>query len=102
MSNCDVCIGTYDYDGPEFWQRSTPKARKPHRCCECHREIRREKPTSGTRAVGMETSAPTGRAPNVQRSGRCSPVAAGGSIAASGMTCMRYSRTSPDGRRVLG
>lgn len=41
MSNCDVCIGTYDYDGPEFWKRSAPKARKPHRCCECNREIQR-------------------------------------------------------------
>lgn len=37
MSGCaDVCIRG-DYDGYNaFYSASTPKARKPHHCCECH------------------------------------------------------------------
>lgn len=28
-----------DYDGPSFYVRETPKARKPHRCFECGYQI---------------------------------------------------------------
>ena len=28
-----------DFDGPEFFSKSTPKARKEHHCCECGRAI---------------------------------------------------------------
>lgn len=37
--SCNVCIGISDYDSPEVYNASTPKARKPHRCCECGGEI---------------------------------------------------------------
>ncbi len=39
MSNCDVCIGTGDYDPPSFYEADIRKARKPHVCCECHEHI---------------------------------------------------------------
>ena len=29
-----------DCESPEFFEQYEPKARKPHRCCECKREIR--------------------------------------------------------------
>lgn len=40
MSECGVCIdgGNYDYE-IQFSTCTTPKARKPHRCCECERTI---------------------------------------------------------------
>lgn len=38
MSNCS-CVYV-DYDGnEEFSQHKTVRARKTHKCCECHREI---------------------------------------------------------------
>lgn len=41
MSDCNVCIGMDygDYEQPEFYQANTVKARKPHKCGECNREI---------------------------------------------------------------
>jgi hypothetical protein len=40
MSDCGVCIGGGDWDGPnEFENVGRPKARKPHKCSECHRII---------------------------------------------------------------
>lgn len=39
MSDCGVCIGGGDYDMPAFCSESYLKARKPHKCCECYREI---------------------------------------------------------------
>ena len=40
MGNCGVCIGGADYDGlMEMATCEEPKARKPHRCCECGRAI---------------------------------------------------------------
>jgi hypothetical protein len=32
---CDVSIGGYDGDGPEFFHVATVTARKPHKCDEC-------------------------------------------------------------------
>ena len=34
MCDCDC-----DFDGPEFLNESTHKARKPHKCSECHRVV---------------------------------------------------------------
>lgn len=35
-----MCIADYGgYDGPDFSQSKQIKARKPHKCGECHREI---------------------------------------------------------------
>ena len=28
-----------DFEGPKFIEITTPTARLPHRCCECHRQI---------------------------------------------------------------
>jgi hypothetical protein len=41
MSTCDVCIGGgYDYDGSyDFFSTERVRARKPHRCEECHQII---------------------------------------------------------------
>jgi hypothetical protein len=40
VSNCEVCIGGYNYDGyPEFYTWKYPKARKEYKCCECDRAI---------------------------------------------------------------
>jgi hypothetical protein len=40
MSDCNVCIGSYDYDfGSEFFSQEHPKARKKHKCIECKRVI---------------------------------------------------------------
>ena len=40
MTDCGACIGGGDYDGPnEFEHIEHPKARKPHKCSECHRVI---------------------------------------------------------------
>lgn len=40
MSSCDVCIGGYDCDGPEFYTAKVVKARKSHKCYECRSEIK--------------------------------------------------------------
>lgn len=40
MSDCGVCVGSQDYDGcAEFHSVSVSKARKEHRCEECHQVI---------------------------------------------------------------
>ena len=39
VDGCDVCIYMGDYDPAEFYSSTWPKARKPHKCCECRREI---------------------------------------------------------------
>ena len=40
MSDCGVCIGTSDYDAPEWSNTDIVKAcRKPFLCCECKREV---------------------------------------------------------------
>lgn len=40
MSDCGVCIGGFgDGEAPEFYESSTPKARKEHECDECRRTI---------------------------------------------------------------
>lgn len=39
MSGCDVCIGSGDYDGFDWANTETRKARRPHTCCECHGSI---------------------------------------------------------------
>jgi hypothetical protein len=41
MSDCDVCIGGNCDDFPEVSDTKTKTARKPHKCCECGREISR-------------------------------------------------------------
>jgi hypothetical protein len=38
VSDCS-CIVVDDYDLPAFYQVQVVYARKPHQCCECHREI---------------------------------------------------------------
>lgn len=50
MSECDVCIGGNDYDGPEFWDCKTVTARKDYTCRECKRPI--PKGTNHERVVG--------------------------------------------------
>ena len=40
MTDCVCLEGGYDGEMPEFCHVSTVKARKPHRCYECRREIR--------------------------------------------------------------
>ncbi len=37
--DCGVCLGGYDGDGPEFYNSKIVKARKPHQCYECEKEI---------------------------------------------------------------
>jgi hypothetical protein len=45
MSDCGVCIGTSDYDAPEWSNTDIVKAcRKPFLCCECKREVPKGKP----------------------------------------------------------
>ena len=39
--SCNVCIGTSDYDGPEFYVLEIRLSRKPHGCRECSRTIER-------------------------------------------------------------
>jgi hypothetical protein len=40
MSECGVCIGGYEHDGPpEFFATRWPKARTGHKCGECRRTI---------------------------------------------------------------
>jgi hypothetical protein len=40
MSGCNVCLGGYDIDGShEFYEARKVKARKPHKCHECRRQI---------------------------------------------------------------
>jgi hypothetical protein len=39
MTDCGACIYTGDFDAPDFYERKNVKARKPHHCKECHREI---------------------------------------------------------------
>jgi hypothetical protein len=39
MSDCNVCIGGDDYEPWDFYDQRIVKARKPHKCCECYREI---------------------------------------------------------------
>jgi hypothetical protein len=39
MSDCNVCIGGDDYEPWDFYSEDLVKARKPHRCCECDRDI---------------------------------------------------------------
>lgn len=39
MTDCNVCIGTNDYDEADFYTADMRKARKPHRCCECRQII---------------------------------------------------------------
>jgi hypothetical protein len=41
MSDCNVCIGTSDYEHASFYEQETRMARKPHKCCECREEIPR-------------------------------------------------------------
>lgn len=40
MSDCGVCLGGYDGDGPSFYVTATKTARKNHICCECKEAIR--------------------------------------------------------------
>lgn len=35
MSCQDVCLAAYDYESPEFYAQSHPRAAKEHKCCEC-------------------------------------------------------------------
>lgn len=37
--DCGVCIGGGDYELWDFCDSTMRKARKPHKCCECSREI---------------------------------------------------------------
>jgi hypothetical protein len=39
MSECGVCIGSNDYGCAEWSDIKILKCRKPHKCCECKREI---------------------------------------------------------------
>lgn len=40
MEECGLCIGGgEDFEPWDFCQTTYPKARKPHKCCECYREI---------------------------------------------------------------
>lgn len=39
MSDCGVCISSEPDGTCDFFIQETRKARKTHRCCECHKEI---------------------------------------------------------------
>ena len=39
MSDCGVCIGVEPDGTCDFFVQEIRKARKPHRCCECNKEI---------------------------------------------------------------
>jgi len=39
MSDCGVCIGGWDGDGPTVYNSHHPRARHEHRCYECKRPI---------------------------------------------------------------
>lgn len=38
-NNCGCVYSSYDGDESPFYDTSRPKARKPHRCCECRETI---------------------------------------------------------------
>jgi hypothetical protein len=40
MNECD-CYCDYDSESPEMFTRTTPRARKEHKCCECGDIIKR-------------------------------------------------------------
>ena len=41
MSDCGVCIGGYDTDGPaEFYETKRPRAKKEHKCEDCGEVIK--------------------------------------------------------------
>lgn len=39
MSDCNACLYGEPDGTPEFWNVTTPKARKLHKCYECNKEI---------------------------------------------------------------
>jgi hypothetical protein len=39
MSDCQVCIGSDEWESPEFYNWEFPKARKEYKCGECRRTI---------------------------------------------------------------
>ena len=39
MGDCDVCLGDFDGDTADVWLPKIVKARKPHKCFECDREV---------------------------------------------------------------
>ena len=39
MNDCNCCIGLEPEGYCEFSHVETRRARKPHKCCECHKEI---------------------------------------------------------------
>lgn len=41
MSDCNLCIFSYDGDEADFYHSETRKARRQHTCCECGEQIQR-------------------------------------------------------------